>query len=215
MIKKNPKVDLRSSHSILVLFSICCSLLFFIAATKMNIESNRIVELPELPTNEPEPLTQIPITKEIKKPVIVIPSVFNPVPEDVIIEEVDLVFHEFDPGEEIKLPEKIDKPDTDDGILDSYQTQFVPKMKGGLEELYKEINYPDLAKRIGTEGRVYVQFIVNEKGEVENPTIIRGIGAGCDEEVLRAIKLMTFTPGIQNGKFVKVRMQQPVVFKLK
>ncbi|MEQ9265471.1 MAG: energy transducer TonB, partial [Balneolaceae bacterium] len=86
---------------------------------------------------------------------------------------------------------------------------------GGMQSLYNEINYPDLAKRIGTEGRVYVQFIVNEKGEVENPTIIRGIGAGCDEEVLRAIKLMTFTPGIQNGKFVKVRMQQPVVFKLK
>lgn len=215
MIKKNPKADLHSSHSILVLFSICCSLLFFIAASKMNIESNRIVELPEPPTFKPDSLIEIPITVEIKKPVILIPSVFNPVPEDVIIEEVDLVFHEFDPGEEIKLPEKIDEPDADDGILDIHQLQFLPKMKGGMQSLYNEINYPDLAKRIGTEGRVYVQFIVNEKGEVENPTIIRGIGAGCDEEVLRAIKLVTFTPGIQNGKFVKVRMQQPVVFKLK
>lgn len=215
MIKKNPKADLRSSHSILVLFSICCSLLFFIAATKMNIESNHIVELPELPTFEPDSLIEIPNTGEIKKPVILIPSVFNPVPPDVIMEEVDMVFHEFDLGEEIKLPEKIDEPNTDDGILESHQLQFLPKMKGGIHSLYNEINYPDLAKRIGTEGRVYVQFIVNEKGEVENPTIIRGIGAGCDEEVLRAIKLVSFTPGIQNGKFVKVRMQQPVVFKLK
>lgn len=181
----------------------------------MNIESNRIVELPEPQTFKPDSLIEIPNTGEIKKPVIMIPSVFNPVPEDVILEEPELKFYEFEPGEKIELPKKIYEPDPDDGILDSHQTQFLPKMKGGLEKLYKEINYPDLVKRIGTEGRVYVQFIVNEKGAVENPTIIRGIGAGCDEEVLRAIKLMTFTPGIQNGKFVKVRMQQPVVFKLK
>lgn len=215
MIKKNPKADLRSSHSILVLFSICCSLLFFIAAAKMNIESNHIVTTPKPPVSDPEPFVETPNTNEVKKPVIVIPSVFNPIPEDVIMEEPELKFYEFDPGEEIKLREKIDEPNTDDGILESHQLQFLPKMKGGIHSLYNEINYPDLAKRIGTEGRVYVQFIVNEKGEVENPTIIRGIGAGCDEEVLRAIKLVSFTPGIQNGKFVKVRMQQPVVFKLK
>lgn len=215
MIKKNPKADLHSSHSILVLFSICCSLLFFIAATNVTLESNYISKIPPPEEFEPEPLIEIPITQEIKKPVIVIPIVFNPVPPDVIMDIPDLVFPEFIPGDELELPEKIVEPGNGDEIFETFGIQFVPEMKGGLSALYKEISYPDLAKKIGTEGKVYVQFIVNKKGKVENPTIIRGIGAGCDQEVLRAIKLMTFTPGIQNGNFVKVRMQQPVVFKLK
>ena len=52
-------------------------------------------------------------------------------------------------------------------------------------------------------------------GEVENPQIIRGIGGGCDEEVLRVIKKMKFSPSIQNGIVVKVKIYQSVRFQLK
>ncbi len=90
----------------------------------------------------------------------------------------------------------------------------MPKMKGGVSKLYSEINYPKQAREARIEGRVIVQYIVNQKGGVENPKIIRGIGGGCDEEVLRAIKLMNFTPGIQNGRFVKVKISQMITFRL-
>lgn len=87
-------------------------------------------------------------------------------------------------------------------------------MKGGLKKLYSEITYPEKARAAGIEGRVYIEFIVDKNGKVAEPTLLRGIGGGCDEEVLKAIKLMEFTPGVQNGNLVKVRMSQVVVFKL-
>src|SRR5690625_7229411 len=60
----------------------------------------------------------------------------------------------------------------------------MPELIGGLSSLQERIQYPESAKQAGKEGRVYVQFIVNEEGEVENPRIMRGIGGGADEAAL-------------------------------
>jgi len=57
-----------------------------------------------------------------------------------------------------------------------------------------------------------VQFIVNERGEVENPKIIRGIGGGCDEEAIRVVSQARFNPGLQRGRPVRVQYNIPVVF---
>ena len=61
---------------------------------------------------------------------------------------------------------------------------------------------------------VYVQFIVNEEGKVEKPNVIKKLGAGCDEEALRVLKKVKFTPGYDKGKAVKVRFTLPVRFML-
>lgn len=90
----------------------------------------------------------------------------------------------------------------------------MPEMIGGLASLQKEIKYPQMARNAGIEGRVIIQFIVNEQGQVENPQIIRGIGGGCDEEALRAVKLAQFKPGKQRGEPVRVQYSLPIVFKL-
>jgi TonB family protein len=71
-----------------------------------------------------------------------------------------------------------------------------------------------MARRAGIEGRVYVQFIVNENGDVEEPRVIRGIGGGADEEALRAVRDAKFKPGVQRGRPVRVQYSLPVVFKL-
>jgi len=89
-----------------------------------------------------------------------------------------------------------------------------PILLGGLDALQREIQYPEIAKRAGVEGRVYLQMIVDENGQVVDPIITRGIGAGCDEEALRAIKTMKSVPGVQRGQRVKVKMSLPVTFRL-
>ena len=71
-----------------------------------------------------------------------------------------------------------------------------------------------MARRAGIEGRVTVQFIVNEAGQVENPRVIRGIGGGCDEAALEAVKKAKFTPGMQRGRPVRVQFSLPVIFRL-
>ncbi len=89
----------------------------------------------------------------------------------------------------------------------------MPELIGGLAGLQRRIRYPDLARRMGVEGRVFVQFIVNEDGSVSNVRTVRGIGAGCDEAAEAAVRASRFTPGRQRGRLVKVRMTLPVTFR--
>jgi protein TonB len=92
----------------------------------------------------------------------------------------------------------------------------MPEFNGDLNAfLQKQLQYPDKARDAGVDGKVNVQFIVNEDGSVSNTKIIRGIGAGCDEEAIRIINSMPkWKPGKQNGKAVKVYFTLPIRFVL-
>lgn len=90
----------------------------------------------------------------------------------------------------------------------------MPELIDGLAQLQQKIRYPVEARRAGIEGRVYVQFIVNEEGDVEKPRVIRGIGGGADEEALRVVKQARFKPGLQRGKPVRVQYSIPFFFRL-
>lgn len=90
----------------------------------------------------------------------------------------------------------------------------MPELIGGLKSIQEKIIYPEIAKRAGIEGKVYVQAFIDENGGVVSAKIIKGIGAGCDEVALDAVKQTRFTPGRQRGKPVKVQVTIPIVFKL-
>jgi TonB family protein len=95
-----------------------------------------------------------------------------------------------------------------------FVTEQTPELIGGLGALQRKVRYPELARRAGVEGRVILQFTVDEQGRVTDPRIIRGIGAGCDEEALRVVKQARFRPGTQRGKPVQVKMSLPITFRL-
>jgi len=60
-----------------------------------------------------------------------------------------------------------------------------------------------------------VQFVVEKSGEITEVQVLKGIGAGCDEEAVRVCRMMPrWKPGRQNGKPVRVKMVIPFVFKL-
>jgi TonB family protein len=90
----------------------------------------------------------------------------------------------------------------------------MPEPIGGIGEIQKKIMYPELAKRAGIQGKVYVLTLIDENGKVADAKIIKGIGAGCNEAALEAVKAVTFTPGRKNGRPVKVQVTIPIVFKL-
>ena len=92
--------------------------------------------------------------------------------------------------------------------------EHMPELAGGLTVLMQDIKYPEIARKAGIEGTVYVGFVVNEDGATENVVVQKGIGAGCDEEAVRAVIKAKFTPGMQDGKAVPVRMTIPITFKL-
>jgi protein TonB len=89
----------------------------------------------------------------------------------------------------------------------------MPQLIGGLKGIQGQIRYPEIAKRVGVEGKVIVQAIVDETGKVISTSTIKGIGAGCDEVAMDAVRNSKFTPGKQRGKNVKVQVTIPIVFK--
>jgi TonB family protein len=99
--------------------------------------------------------------------------------------------------------EALSRRDTEDGIYKVADQS--PQLIGGLGALHKKVQYPQKAHMAGVSGRVYVQFVVNEQGRVENAKVVRGIGSGCDEEALRVVKEARFEPGQVEGKPVKVQ----------
>ncbi len=95
----------------------------------------------------------------------------------------------------------------------------MPSFPNGQDELIKfigqNVKYPEIARRAGVEGKVFVQFVVGTDGRVGQVSIAKGIGAGCDEEAMRVVKLMPkWTPGKQNGRAVLVQVIVPIIFKL-
>ena len=91
----------------------------------------------------------------------------------------------------------------------------MPTLVGGMDELFKGIEYPEIAVKAGVQGRVHVQFVVDKEGNVRDAEVVRGIGAGCDEEALRVIQLAKFNPGRIDGEAVNTQMSLPVMFKLR
>jgi protein TonB len=91
--------------------------------------------------------------------------------------------------------------------------------EGGLHAFYefvsKKIKYPAQARRLGIEGKVFVEFIVERDGTLSNVRTIDGIGAGCDEEAARVVTMSPkWKPGKQRGKPVRQKMVIPINFKM-
>jgi periplasmic protein TonB len=96
----------------------------------------------------------------------------------------------------------------------------MPKFPGGedarVKFLYDNIKYPQIAREIGTQGMVYLNFTVEKDGSVSEIKLLRGIGSGCDEEAERVIAMMPkWIPGRQNGTPVRVELNMPISFILK
>jgi len=87
----------------------------------------------------------------------------------------------------------------------------------GLKKFWADnLKYPGDARAMGVEGKVAINFILDEEGKIMSCKIIKKLGYGCDEEVLRVAKLMpNWKPGKVGGKPVKVSFSQVVDFKLR
>ncbi len=92
----------------------------------------------------------------------------------------------------------------------------MPQYKGGngkmVEFIGQNINYP---KDVNVEGKVFVGFVVNEKGKVTDVSIVKGLHEKLDKEAVRVISAMpNWTPGKKDGKAVSVKMTLPISYKL-
>ena len=88
-----------------------------------------------------------------------------------------------------------------------------------IKYLYDNLKYPKLAIQNKTEGRVFLQFVVDTDGTIDNTRIVRDIGDGCGQAALDVVNAMNdmpkrWTPGRKRGQNVKVLYTLPVTFKI-
>ncbi|WP_258004989.1 M56 family metallopeptidase [Salinibacter ruber] len=89
-----------------------------------------------------------------------------------------------------------------------------PELVGGMKALQQSVEYPEVAREAGLEGRVIVQFVVDEEETVTNLRVTQGVDKVLDEAAIEAVEEQTFTPGRQDGEPRKVQMSLPVTFRL-
>jgi len=121
-------------------------------------------------------------------------------------------------GEKIDAPPP--PPPVEEETFDLAAVQEQPDFPGGMSKMYEYLQrttkYPDMEFDAGIQGKVYIEFVVNRDGSIEEVKVRRGVSPGLDREALRAVRSMPkWTPGKMNGKAVKVRFTIPVDFKLK
>lgn len=107
----------------------------------------------------------------------------------------------------------------DSGDTVYIKAEHAAEYQGGFPKFYKAIGetiyYPKQARRMGIEGRVFVSFVIDKNGKPRDPEVLRGIGAGCDEESVRVVMLQqNWQPAVHRGKPVNQKMVLPVVYKL-
>ena len=97
--------------------------------------------------------------------------------------------------------------------------EVMPEFPGGAAAMFTylsgNIKYPEEAKDKGISGRVFISFVVEKDGSVNQVQVKKGIGGGCDEEAVRVVQAMPkWKPGLQKGKPVRVSYLLPITFKL-
>ncbi|MBX2964081.1 MAG: TonB family protein [Cyclobacteriaceae bacterium] len=222
--KKNPNKDVHRYTKQFFLFGFAISVALVIVAFewRSRVSQNDGCDLPDPRDITFYPYEVIQVKNETPSPDK--PKKVKLVDPDRIIEADNTEKDTSDEPLAVEIPEahatgsiEIDIP-IEVSIDTFIVVEKMPVPVGGFDSFYrqlgKSVKYPSLAKRSGTEGKVFVEFVINEFGEPVNFKVVKGIGSGCDEEAIRVLKLVQWEPGKQRGKPVAVRKVLPVYFKL-
>jgi protein TonB len=174
--------------------------------TKNKIEDEVIFELVEEEEQEeiePESAPPPPMIETIEI-----------VPDDEEVPEIDFTLLDEEPEE---IPDDTPVEIVEEEIVDVPEKE--PSFPGGAAEMSKwiqeHVKYPELAREMGEQGTVYVKFVVNKDGSIEQVALGKGISDALDKEAIRVVKAMPkWTPGEQAGKPVRVRFTLPIFFRL-
>lgn len=171
----------------------------------------------------------VPITQETPPP----PPELNQIP--VLSDQIDIV------DDDIKVEDNIlnleddanlgveimdYKEEVKEEVIEEEAIPFQlveqkPSFNGGdANEFSKWVNqrlqYPEIAKENGVQGRVMLQFTVNTDGSVSNVKVLRGVDPSLDKEAVRVVSSSPkWKPGKQRDRAVKVTYTFPVIFQLR
>ncbi|MYE03956.1 MAG: TonB family protein [Bacteroidetes bacterium SB0662_bin_6] len=218
-LHKEDRFNLKNKYTLYMEMGLIVTLGVLIVAFRADWSNKSDFEI-VLPEQEQITMEEIQQTQQIEEPPPPPkPPVPVEVPNDEILEDdildLDASLDLDAPAAALPPPPAPEEEEEDEPEIFLIVEQM-PELIGGYASIVSEVKYPEIARRAGVEGRVTVQFVVNEQGNVQDVVVKPGygIGAGCDEEAIRVVSQAKFTPGKQRGRAVPVRMSLPINFKL-
>ena len=218
-IKKSPKADLEGKKTTGLLIGLVLILAAMFVAfewTKRDVVITADSGIVDVPFEE----EMVPITEQEDPEAPKVEEVLQIAENDADVVESTIQSNE-DKGEAVEIkyvPEVVEEEEVEEQQI--FQVvEEMPEFPGGMAEclkfLSKNIKYPTIAQENGVQGRVIVQFVVNQDGSIVDPVVVRSVDPYLDKEALRVIQMMPkWKPGKQRGKAVRVKYTVPVTFKL-
>lgn len=220
---KNEGLEHKSAYRTKVMAGLVLSLTFMIVLVRMDFSaSNEGLDfvLVDQETVQMEEIVQT--TQELKAPPPPRPPVPVEVPDDFIFEEEELDLDatlDLDaPLSDVPPPPPMPaspEPDAEDETEIFVVVEQMPTIIGGPQKVYEYLEYPEIARQAGLEGLVVIQLVVTPEGLPSMPEVARSSGQVLDEAAVRAVMQLTFQPGMQRGRAVRVRMAIPIRFRLR
>ena len=226
-LKKADKVNLEKRSSIFFEIGLVIAISLVLIAfewTSSGFKTN------EYQSNQSDQAEQeiIPITRQEKpKPKPPEPpkvtEILNIVNNDVNLkDELQIQDLEADVNTEVQQInyEVDDEEDNGGGEQIFFIVEDMPSFQGKGVDAFRQwiaqrLKYPEIAAENGISGKVFVQFVVEPNGMVDNVKVIRGVDPALDAEAVRVVKSSPkWKPGKQRGKAVRVAYTIPIVFVL-
>lgn len=223
--KKTPKADLENKKTFFFSISLVISLSLMVMAFQWKQYDDVTVEKRNLINDNVETEIEVPVTdippppvKTIQQPQIVEVPDEQEIEQDLNI-EFDAEITEATKVQETTVFEapKEEKEEVDQIFL-VVEQPATPKdgMAAFYQYVSSKLHYPAQARRMEVSGKVFVEFVINKDGSITDVKVVKGIGAGCDEEAARIIaEAPAWNAAKQRGKAVKQRMVLPIIFTLK
>lgn len=220
--KKTPRADLNKKTGLHLSIGLVISLaLVTLAFEWKSYDDQSLVDLGVV-DDDFEDVMDVPPTEQPPPPPPVIqqPEIIEVPDEEEIEDEIEIDL-DVEITEDTQIEEMVFEEAPEEEVSDEIfmVVEDQPEPAGGMQAFYeyvgKNLKYPSQARRMGVEGKVFVQFVVNTDGSLTDVQAIKGIGAGCDEEAVRVIQSAAkWKPGKQRGRAVRVRMVLPITFRL-
>ena len=227
-IKKTPKADLENRRTLYTEIGLVVALLVVWGAFSYSTKEKAVASLGE-DTQVVEVEDMVPITQETPPPppeapkIPVLSDQIDIVEDDIKVED-NFMSLEDDANLGVEIMDYVEEVKEEVVEEEAIPFQLVeekPSFNGGdANEFSKWVNsklqYPEIAKENGVQGRVTLQFTVNPDGSVSNVKVLRGVDSSLDKEAVRVVSMSPKRkPGKQRDRAVKVTYTFPVIFQLR
>lgn len=226
-IKKTPKADLENRRTLYTEIGLVVALLVVWGAFSYSTKEKAVASLGE-DTQVVEVEDMVPIIQETPPPpetpkIPVLSDQIDIVEDDIKVDD-NFMSLEDDANLGVEIMDYVEEVKEEVVEEEAIPFQLVeekPSFNGGdANEFSKWVNsklqYPEIAKENGVQGRVTLQFTVNPDGSVSNVKVLRGVDSSLDKEAVRVVSMSPkWKPGKQRDRAVKVTYTFPVIFQLR